>query len=144
MQVERRAFHEPDEIVQDVRDKVEKARAAGEAVDYLTFVPDGEPTLDINLGREIELSKRLGIPIAVITNNSLLSRQDVREDLMTADWVSLKVDAVEERIWRQVNRPHGRLELASILEGALAFLCAVVSRETGDGDNAGRGCQRRR
>ncbi|HEC33821.1 MAG TPA: radical SAM protein, partial [Chloroflexi bacterium] len=55
MQVKRGAFYEPDEILQDVHAKVERAREAGEAIDYLTFVPDGEPTLDINLGREIEL-----------------------------------------------------------------------------------------
>jgi wyosine [tRNA(Phe)-imidazoG37] synthetase (radical SAM superfamily) len=48
-------------------------------------------------------------------------RQDVREDLMGADWVSLKVDAVQEGVWHQIDRPHGRLELARILEGALAF-----------------------
>jgi len=65
MKVERGAFYEPDEILQDVHDKVEKAREAGEAIDYLTFVPDGEPALDINLGREIELLRPLGIKIAV-------------------------------------------------------------------------------
>jgi wyosine [tRNA(Phe)-imidazoG37] synthetase (radical SAM superfamily) len=121
MGVERRAFYDPDEVVRDVRDKVEKARKEGEPIDYLTFVPDGEPTLDANLGREIERLKQLGIPIAVITNNSLLARQDVQEDLTGADWVSLKVDAVKEETWRRVSRPHRRLELASMLEGAEAF-----------------------
>ena len=53
MQVERRAFYEPDEILRAVRHKVERARKSGESIDYLTFVPDGEPTLDANLGREI-------------------------------------------------------------------------------------------
>jgi wyosine [tRNA(Phe)-imidazoG37] synthetase (radical SAM superfamily) len=121
MTMDRRVFYDPDEVLQDVQQKVEKSKEAGELIDYLTFVPDGEPTLDANLGCEIELLKPLGIPIAVITNNSLLPGQDVREDLMGADWVSLKVDAVEEATWRRVNRPHGRLELASMLEGALAF-----------------------
>ena len=121
MTIDRRPFYDPGEIAQDVQEKVEKSQEAGEPIDYLTFVPDGEPTLDANLGHEIDLLKPLGIPIAVITNNSLLSRQDVREDLMAADWVSLKVDSVEERTWRRVNRPYGRLKLASILKGALAF-----------------------
>jgi len=76
-----------------VQDKVEKAREAGEAIDYLTSVPDGESTLDINPGREIELLKALDLPVAVITNASLIWRQDVREGLMSADWVSLKVDS---------------------------------------------------
>ncbi|MBC7099682.1 radical SAM protein, partial [Candidatus Bipolaricaulota bacterium] len=54
MEVVRRAFYGPEEIVQAVRAKVGKLRGRGEQVDYLTFVPDGEPTLDANLGREIE------------------------------------------------------------------------------------------
>ncbi len=121
LQVDRRPFYEPDEIVRVVGDKVAGTREAGEPIDYLTFVPDGEPTLDIHLGRAIELLRSLGLPIAVISNASLIWRREVRDELMGADWVSLKVDAVEEEIWRRVNRAHGRLELASILEGALAF-----------------------
>jgi len=121
MQVERSAFYEPDEILRDVQDKVERAREAGEPIDYLTFVPDGEPTLDIDLGREIELLRSLGIKIAVITNSSLIWREDVREGLMKADWVSLKMDSVREEVWRRINRPHGSLHLASILDGALEF-----------------------
>ena len=121
MQVERSVFYEPEDILKDVRDKVEKSREVGEAIDYLTFVPDGEPTLDANLGREIELLKPLGIKIAVITNGSTLWREDVREDLMQADWVSLKIDATREEVWRRIDRPHGTLRLASILDGALEF-----------------------
>ncbi|MBL7066072.1 MAG: radical SAM protein, partial [Anaerolineae bacterium] len=119
--VKRQAFYEPGEIVQAVRDKVEKAREAGEMIDYLTFVPDGEPTLDVNLGREIELLSPLGIKIAVITSGSLLWREDVRENLMSADWVSLKIDSTREKIWRKIDRPHGTLRLAPILDGMLEF-----------------------
>jgi wyosine [tRNA(Phe)-imidazoG37] synthetase (radical SAM superfamily) len=121
MQVERQAFYEPGEILRAVKDKIEKVRAAGEPIDYLAFVPDGEPTLDVNLGQEIGQLKRLGFPIAVITNSSLIWRQDVREDLMGADWVSLKFDAVEDELWRRIDRPYGRLRLPSIQEGALEF-----------------------
>jgi wyosine [tRNA(Phe)-imidazoG37] synthetase (radical SAM superfamily) len=121
MQVERQAFYEPEEILHAVQDKVKKVREAGEYIDYLTFVPDGEPTLDSNLGQEIELLKSLNLPVAVISNASLIWRQDVRQDLMAADWVSLKMDAVEEAVWRRIDRPYRRLVLSSILEGALAF-----------------------
>jgi len=121
MRVERRVFYEPEEVSRDVQNKVEKAREAGETIDYLTFVPDGEPTLDINLGREIELLEPLGLKTAVITNGSLIWREDVREELGKADWVSLKVDAAPEAIWRRVNRPHRSLQLASIREGMLEF-----------------------
>jgi wyosine [tRNA(Phe)-imidazoG37] synthetase (radical SAM superfamily) len=121
MQVGRRTFCEPDEILRRVQSKVERTRDSGESIDYLTFVPDGEPTLDIHLGREIELLRPLRIKIAVITNGSLTWRQDVREDLMGANWVSLKVDSVEEGVWRRIDRPHRSLQLASILDGMLAF-----------------------
>ncbi len=104
-----------------VQDKVAKAKQAGEATDYLTFVPDGEPALDANLGRGIELLRRFGLPVAVITNVSLLWQQDVWADLMAADWVSLKVDAVQEETWRRINRLHRSLELVAILEGVLGF-----------------------
>jgi wyosine [tRNA(Phe)-imidazoG37] synthetase (radical SAM superfamily) len=121
MQAERSVFYDPQTTLRDVHDKVRQAREAGEPIDYLTFVPDGEPTLDIHLGHEIQLLRTLGIPIAVITNSSLIWREDVRADLMAADWVSLKVDCVREETWRRLNRPHGRLQLASILGGALQF-----------------------
>lgn len=121
MRADRRVFYEPGEVVSAVADKVARTREAGESIDYLTFVPDGEPTLDLNLGREIELLKPLGLPIAVISNASLIWRQDVRDDLMAADWVSLKIDAVHPDIWRRIDRPHGSLELDAILEGVLAF-----------------------
>jgi wyosine [tRNA(Phe)-imidazoG37] synthetase (radical SAM superfamily) len=121
MEVERRAFYEPDKVVSNVVDKVARTRQAGESIEYLTFVPDGEPTLDINLGQEIELLKPLGEPVAVISNASLIWRQDVRQDLMGTNWVSLKVDAVEEAAWRQIDRPHGSLDLPSIMAGLLTF-----------------------
>lgn len=124
MQVERQTFYEPEEILKTVQEKVNSVKAAGESIDYLTFVPDGEPTLDLNLGREIELLRPLGLPIAVITNASLIWRADVRADLRNADWVSLKVDAVREDVWRRVDRPHGRLQLAALLDGLLEFAAA--------------------
>jgi len=72
MQVEREGFYEPEQILDSVRDKVERARESEESIDYLTFVPDGEPTLDVNLGCEIELLEPLGLKTAVITNGSLI------------------------------------------------------------------------
>lgn len=121
MQVDRQPFYEPEQILKAVRAKVNSAQAAGETIDYLTFVPDGEPTLDLYLGRTIELLRPLGIPIAVITSAALIWREDVRAELRQADWVSLKVDAVQEDMWRKINRPYGTLQLSAILDGALKF-----------------------
>jgi len=118
---ERQAFYEPEEILRAVEKKIEEIQRAGETVDYLSFVPDGEPTLDINLGRSIDLLKSFNIPIAVITNTSLIWQPAVREDLSLAHWGSLKFGSVEEGLWRRVDRPHRKLELPLMLEGALEF-----------------------
>ena len=121
MTIDRQVFYPVEEITQRVREKVAQVREAHERIDYLTFVPDGEPTLDVNLGDEIEQLKPLGIPIAVISNSSLIWRPEVREALQRADWVSLKMDAVRPTSWHAIDRPHGRLKLEHILDGALAF-----------------------
>ena len=126
MQAERRKFYNPGKILRDVQDKVKKVKEIGDPIDYLTFVPDGEPTLDINLSHEIDLLKSLGIKIAVITNSSLIWREDVREALMKADWVSLKIDAAQEEFWRRINRPYGTLQLSSIQRGMFEFARAYM------------------
>jgi wyosine [tRNA(Phe)-imidazoG37] synthetase (radical SAM superfamily) len=121
MTADRQAFYEPEDISKDVRRKVDGAALRNERIDYLTFVPDGEPTLDINICKEISSLKRIGIPITVITNASLLWRKDVKDDLLEADFVSLKVDAVSETLWRRINRPHKGLRLNMVLEGIREF-----------------------
>ena len=119
---ERRAFYEPQDILRAVTTQCEAAEKTDAAIDYLTFVPDGEPTRDVNLGDEIALLKPLGKKIAVITNASLLWRPEVREDLMQADWVSVKVDTVQEAVWRKINRPAPSLQLSTILDGLREFV----------------------
>jgi wyosine [tRNA(Phe)-imidazoG37] synthetase (radical SAM superfamily) len=121
MSVSRKEFYSPEEIVKEISEKVKQLHNANEQIDYLTFVPDGEPTLDTNLGKEIDLLKPLGIKIAVISNSSLLWDEDVRKDLMNADWVSIKIDTVDEKIWHKIDRPNGKLDLQKILSGTEAF-----------------------
>jgi wyosine [tRNA(Phe)-imidazoG37] synthetase (radical SAM superfamily) len=121
MQIKRRAFYQPLELARNVRERVRQLREKGELIDYLAFVPDGEPTLDINLGKEIELLRALGIKIAVITNASLIWHEDVQQDLQKADWVCLKVDSVTPGIWESIDRPHEKIKLDIILEGILGF-----------------------
>ncbi len=128
MQSERSTFYEPSDIVREVQDSAQKAVEADERIDYLTFVPDGEPTLDVHLGQEIELLQPLGRKIAVITNSSLITRPDVRDELTNADWVSLKLDAVREETWRRVNRPHRALDLEAVLDGILEFADAYTGQ----------------
>jgi len=121
LQITRTPFYTPQDILAAVKQKIQGAQENKESIDYLTFVADGEPTLDSNLGEEIELLKTLGIKIAVITNSSLIWKKDVRDDLRKADWVSLKIDTVDQEIWHRINRPYGSLELRDILHGMSEF-----------------------
>jgi wyosine [tRNA(Phe)-imidazoG37] synthetase (radical SAM superfamily) len=134
MIVKRHCFYKPEDILREVERKVNEAFSKNEKIDYLTFVPDGEPTLDINIGEEISLLKRIGTPIAVITNASLLWLDGVGEDLLEADFISLKVDTVSQDLWRSVNRPCKDLKLNKILDGmkqfAKTFKGTIVSETT--------------
>ena len=114
MQVERQAFYSPDAIVREVELKLQSLSLA-DFPDYLTLVPDGEPTLDIHLGKLIVRLKSFGIPVAVITNSSLIHRKDVQYELMHADYISVKVDTVNHDSWKKINKPHKELDLESIL-----------------------------
>jgi len=118
---DRRTFYETQDLLNEVKEKIKEAKINKETIDYISFVPDGEPTLDLNLGKEIKALKKLGIKIAVITNASLIWCESVRNDLLEADWISLKVDAVTEEIWHKIDRPHNSLKHKEILEGMLEF-----------------------
>lgn len=117
----RKDFFDPQELAEEVGEKVEELRSNQEAIDYLTIVPDGEPTLDTQLGRLLELLKPLGIKIAVISNASLIHLPEVREALFIADWVSLKVDSTQVEIWKKIDRPHGKVRLSQIQDGLMLF-----------------------
>jgi wyosine [tRNA(Phe)-imidazoG37] synthetase (radical SAM superfamily) len=65
--------------------------------------------------------REFGLPVAVISNASLLWRAEVRAALTAADLVSLKVDTVDEALWHRINRPHGELSLANVLQGIRDF-----------------------
>ncbi|MCK5522143.1 MAG: radical SAM protein [Thiomargarita sp.] len=116
-----RHFYGADKIVKLVKARVAQLKEQGDTVDHLSFVPEGEPTLDADLGETIEKLRHLGIKIAVITNGSLIWRKEVRETLKKADWVSLKIDTVDEKIWHRINIPHRNLKLTAILEGMITF-----------------------
>ena len=76
------------------------------AADYVTFSGMAEPTLASNLGEAISIAKSiLPLPVAILTNSSLMPREDVGDDLAQADVVIAKVDAPNEQVFRQINNP---------------------------------------
>jgi wyosine [tRNA(Phe)-imidazoG37] synthetase (radical SAM superfamily) len=119
--IDPKEFYAPEAVASAVTARVLEIGRCRQAPDFLTFVADGEPTLDVHLGRAIELLRPLGVRIAVISNASLLWKKEVRESLLRADWVSLKVDAIREEEWRRINRPHPSLRLSDVLRGMLDF-----------------------
>jgi wyosine [tRNA(Phe)-imidazoG37] synthetase (radical SAM superfamily) len=103
-----------------VRRDLERVR--GVAADYVTFAGMGEPTLASNLGEAIRLARAiLGLPVAVLTNSSLIATEDVRRDLADADVVVAKLDAPNEQLFRRMNRPVASLRLEDILRGIELF-----------------------
>lgn len=91
-------------------------------IDTLTFSGRGEPTLAANLGEAIESVKRLRRePVAVLTNSSLIGREDVRSELARADIVVAKLDAGSDTLLRAINRPAKGISFEGILDGLIAF-----------------------
>ncbi|RIV25704.1 radical SAM protein [Alicyclobacillaceae bacterium I2511] len=121
LQITRDNFYKPEDIFRETEIKMKELEAKKEHPDYITFVPDGEPTLDRNLGTEIDLLKQFGVKIAVITNASLLWMDEVKEDLMKANWISLKIDTVDNDVWHRIDRPHGSLNMQKIMKSTIDF-----------------------
>jgi len=119
--ISRKEFYEPDWLIDEIFKKINELKLKNIKFDYITFVPDGEPTLDINLGIEIEKVRNAGYKTAVITNSSLLWLKKVRNEIMNADYVSVKVDSVSKKKWKQINRANNILKLELILEGLMDF-----------------------
>jgi wyosine [tRNA(Phe)-imidazoG37] synthetase (radical SAM superfamily) len=94
-------------------------------VDYVTFSGTGEPTLAANLDEALELVKAWpllrGVPTAVLTNSTLMSRPDVRRDLARADFVVAKLDAPGEHLFQAINRPGRGCAWAEVVGGIRSF-----------------------
>ena len=92
------------------------------AADYVTFSGVGEPSLASNLGEAIrQVKSALKLPVAVLTNSSLMPREDVRHEVGLADVVVAKVDAPSEELFSKINRPFGKQTLAEILKSLQLF-----------------------
>jgi len=121
MVADRCVYYDPEELLTETREKLKNAQRNNESIDYLTIVSDGEPTLDAKLGQLIDQLRPLGIKIAVITNSTLLNMPGVRRDLCRADWVSVKIDSLNEKIWRKIDRPHKKIKFDAVLDGIRSF-----------------------
>jgi len=117
MTTNRSRFSDASHLVDRIQERVEELSTNGNRPDTITFVPNGEPTLDRSLGDMIQQLKPLGIRTAVISNASLLWHPECRRHLMEADIVSIKVDSVMQKTWHKIDRPHGTLDLDEVFNG---------------------------
>ncbi len=94
----------------------------GARVDFITFSGSGEPTLNKSIGWLIrEIKNFTTIPVAVLTNSTLLSRAGVRKGLAAADVVVPSLDAATQRVFEKINRPHPSLRIEKIIDGLIKF-----------------------
>jgi wyosine [tRNA(Phe)-imidazoG37] synthetase (radical SAM superfamily) len=117
---ERREYVPVQDILLEAEQAL-KSRTNGE-IDWVTFVGSGEPTLHSHLGELIRHVKSITtLPIAVITNGSLLHLPEVRQELRIADAILPTMDAGTVELYRKINRPHAAATFERLVEGLVAF-----------------------
>jgi wyosine [tRNA(Phe)-imidazoG37] synthetase (radical SAM superfamily) len=118
LSVERRSFFAPQLLLQELRLKLPTIPH----LDHITFSGSGEPTLSSDLGWLVrEIKKMSAVPLAVLTNGTLLQRSDVRDDLLAADVILPSLDAATPAAFARINQPHGGLRLEQVIDGLVAL-----------------------
>jgi wyosine [tRNA(Phe)-imidazoG37] synthetase (radical SAM superfamily) len=116
--LERKVYAPILDVLAEIRNRIQNNLKA----DHITISGSGEPTLHLQLGRLIdEIHHITSIPVAVITNGSLLWRQDVRDDCARADVVLPSLDAGDDRVFQILNQPHPEITFAKFVEGLCQF-----------------------
>jgi wyosine [tRNA(Phe)-imidazoG37] synthetase (radical SAM superfamily) len=122
---ERREYFPREEILAEVQQAL-STHKPGE-IDWVTFVGSGEPMLHVGMGWLIQKVKELTevsahrLPVAVITNGSLLYLPEVREELASADAVLPSFDGGNAWLYRKINRPHPDIKFEHLVDGLIAF-----------------------
>jgi len=118
--IQRRHYVSTQTIIAQVQGDLD-AHGAGE-IDWITFVSSGEPTLHAGFGGVIRAVKAVtDIPVAVITNGSLLYLPEVRREPLPADAVLPTLDAGDQDLYRRINRPWPSLTCNRLLRGLISF-----------------------
>lgn len=123
--VERREYVPMTDILMEVEERL----ASGVKVDFITLSGSGEPTLHSDCGDIVRTIKTLtDIPVAVLTNSSLLGDPQVRDELMAADLVIPSLDAGDAAMFATVNRPHPAVDFTAMVDGLATFSHAFPGR----------------
>ncbi|MGC9454037.1 MAG: radical SAM protein [Phycisphaerae bacterium] len=114
--VEQREWFPLDDVLTELKDNL------ATAPDYITLSGSGEPTLYSRLGELVDgIRSMTDVPVALLTNGSLLWRKDLREQLMGLDLVVPTLDAGNSRMFKLINRPHRSISFEQMLEGLITF-----------------------
>jgi len=117
--VTRDRYISPEEILNEIKRFLNEETFP---IDYISLSGSGEPTLNSGIREVIEGIKRITkIPVAVITNSSLIYLDEVKKDVFNADLVLPSLDAVSLNIFNKINRPNKELSLNKIIEGLIEF-----------------------
>jgi wyosine [tRNA(Phe)-imidazoG37] synthetase (radical SAM superfamily) len=116
--IERKDYVPPEGLLAELRETLAEDLEA----DFITISGSGEPTLNSRLGELIDGIKKItNIPVAILTNGTLLYRQDVRADCAKADVVLPSLDAGDKQTFEEVNRPHKDISIKNLISGLCAF-----------------------
>lgn len=116
--IERKVYVPVEPIITELKD----ALVQGLKTDYITIAGSGEPTLNLQLGEIVkQIKETTDIPVAILTNGTLLYRPDVRADCAMADVVMPSLDAGDERTFQKINRPHRGISIEMMISGLCAF-----------------------
>jgi len=108
--------------IRDILDQLWKKLGEGVVADYITLSGSGEPTLNSDISELIDsIKKRTDIPVAVLTNGSLLWQRDVQQAILRADVVLPSLDAGDADVFRRINRPHPDVVFEKMVEGLAEF-----------------------
>lgn len=117
--VETKTYATPEAICSELERKL----SDGPPPDYISLAGSGEPTLNAGIGELITQIKGMtNIPVAVLTNGSLLWRDEVRAALMAADLILPSLDAGDEEMFQYVNRPHSDITFERMITGLAEFV----------------------
>ncbi len=116
--ISRQAYLPAKDILAEIKKKI----SSGVRIDFITFSGSGEPTLNTEIGLLIrEINKITDIPVAVLTNSTLLQQDDVRQALLPAALVVPSLDAVTQDVFEKTNRPHESLNVKDVISGLKKF-----------------------
>ncbi|OPZ31440.1 MAG: molybdenum cofactor biosynthesis protein A [Lentisphaerae bacterium ADurb.BinA184] len=111
---ERREYVPVADVVAEFADWLQ----SGGTADYITLAGSGEPTLHSRFGEVIErIRERTRIPVALLTNGTLLNRPDVLEAAAKADVVKVTLSAADETLFSRIHRPCRGVTLAQTVRG---------------------------